>query len=180
MEHKRLRTLNHILVSDLLTVHKPLRALRSSDFINPANETPHGDRAFSSAAQRQYYDCQIILEKRRVKQGVFLSNINLVIFRLWPNMLSFVWFFKLIILCRFCQALFLPELLSNQHLIWTPYSQSSQVFCYDFTKSSSIPFRIYPGFSWSQCCSSYMSNANGSICLLAKWADTTFWMAVGL
>ena len=39
--------------------------------------------------------------------------------------------------------LFLSEFLSNQHEIWTRYSQSSQVYFYDFSKSSIMFFRIY-------------------------------------
>ena len=34
--------------------------------------------------------------------------------------------------------LFLSEFLSNQHEIWTRYSLSSQVYCYDVSKSSSM------------------------------------------
>ena len=53
-----------------------------------------------------------------------MSRICLSIFGPCPNILCFGWFFKRIILCRFCQKLFLPDFLSNQHGIWTPYSQS--------------------------------------------------------
>ena len=66
--------------------------------------------------------------------------------------------------------LFCAEFLSNQREIWTKYSQSSLIFCYDFSKSYRyiMFFRIDPGFSWSL----YQSaKAKGSICLLLKWAD---------
>ena len=65
------------------------------------------------------------------------------IFGLCPNILIFVWFLELIILCRFFGTLFLPAFLSNQHGIWTPYPQSSREVCYDFSESSSIFFRDF-------------------------------------
>ena len=34
---------------------------------------------------------------------------------------------NLLFCAGFCQTLFLPEFLSNEHAIWTIYSQSSQV-----------------------------------------------------
>ena len=85
------------------------------------------------------------------------------VFRLCPNIFSFAGSLNLL----YC-------VLSNQNIIWTPYSKRSQVLCYDFSKSSSMFFRICPGFSGSLCCS---LNANGSIRLLVKWADTTYWLA---
>ena len=89
-------------------------------------------------------------------------------FYIWamPNRLILQRNFKLFILARFCKTLFLPEFLSNHYEIWTPYSQSSQVFCYDFSKTAI--FRIIPGFSGSL----YSWMAKGSFCLLVKWADT--------
>ena len=57
------------------------------------------------------------------------------------------WFYNgtviLLFLARFCKTLFLPEFLSNQLEILTQHSQSSQVFCYDFSKTSIMFFRIY-------------------------------------
>ena len=108
-------------------------------------------------------------------------NTSVIIFWLCQNIRSFVLFFKLFILCRFCP-------------IWRPYPQSSQVFSYDFSKSSSMFLQIYPGFCWSLCSSNAKgsicllvewadtaslcsSNTKGSICLLVKWADTAFWLA---
>ena len=116
-----------------------------------------------------------------------------IIFGLCPNILSFQRDFKLLFLGRFCKTLFLPEFFSDQ-LELTQHSQSSQDGCYDFSKSSSMFFRIYPWFhgslySWmakgnfcllvkwadtALCCS---SNAKRSICLLVNWADTAFWLA---
>ena len=119
-------------------------------------------------------------------------NISIILYIfIFPNILIFVRFFKLIILCRFFGRLFLPEFLSNQHEICARYSQSSQEVCYNF---SIVFFRIYPWFSgslyswmakgsfcplvkWADtvlCCS---SNAKGRICWLVKWADTAFWLA---
>ena len=89
---------------------------------------------FLFAAQNIYHRLTIIIN-------------NVVIFGLCPNILILQRNFKLIILARFCKTLFLPEFLSDHYEIWTPYSQSSQVFCYDF--SSIVFFRINPGFSGS-------------------------------
>ena len=61
---------------------------------------------------------------------------------------SFVWFFKIIILCRFCQKLFLPEYLSIQIKILTQHSQTSQVFCYD---SQMFYTLVWPVISYSAC-----------------------------
>ena len=110
------------------------------------------------------------------------------------KVLIFLRFFKLIILCRFFGTLFLPEFLSNHYGIWTPYPQSCRKVCYNFSKSSSMFFQDYPGFSgslyywmpkdsfcllvkWADTALGCPSNAKGSICLLVKWEDTAFWFA---
>ena len=49
----------------------------------------------------------------------------------------------LLFLARFCKTLFLTEFVSNQLEILTQHSQSSQIFCYDFSKTSIMFFRIY-------------------------------------
>ena len=72
------------------------------------------------------YDDVILLF--HVKTEV-MQYLCVVIFELWPNILSFVWFFKVIILCRFCQTLFLPEYLSIQLEILLQHSQSSHPLC---------------------------------------------------
>ena len=62
-----------------------------------------------------------------------------------PNILILQRHFNLIILGTFLQ----DAISSNQHEIWTQYSQSTQVFCYDFSKSYIMFFQIYLGFSGS-------------------------------
>ena len=132
--------------------------------------------------------------KWRVSDCSHQPVINYSYFYIW----AIYWFYNgtlnLLFLARFCKTLFLPDFLSNHYENWTPYSQSSQVFCNDCSKTSIVFFRINPGFSGSLyswmakdsfcllvkwvdtalCCS---SNAKGSICLLVKWADTAFWLA---
>ena len=95
----------------------------------------------------------------------------LFIFGLRPNILSFVWFFKLIILCRFCQTLFLLKFSSKQHKIWTSSSRNIQIFAMTFLSHSASSLGSGSG---SLCC--YL-DAIDSICLLVKWADTAFWLA---
>ena len=65
-----------------------------------------------------------------MRTDIKASILNMIIFGLCPNILSFIQFFKRIILCRFC----------------TPYSQNSQIFCYDFSKSSSMFSGFIHGF----------------------------------
>ena len=68
--------------------------------------------------------------------AVIMQATQLMYFEAHPTVIIFnrlvpLWIFNLIILCRFFETLFLPELLSNQHEIWTRYSQSSQVYWHD-------------------------------------------------
>ena len=81
----------------------------------------------------------------------------------------YLWIFNMFIpfiLCR-CFLAISPQ-VPNQHEIWTRYTQSSQVYWYDFSKSFIIFFRIYPWLSGSL----YSWKAKGSFCLLVKWADS--------
>ena len=98
----------------------------------------------------------------------FRKSHSIIFFYIWamPKNTDFVRFFKPIILCSFFGTLILPEFLSNQHGIWTPYPQSG--VCYDFSKSPSMCYRDYPGFFGSL----YSWMPKGSFCLLVKWADT--------
>ena len=80
-----------------------------------------------------------------------------IIFGLCPNIMILQRNFKFIILGK----LFPPEFVSNQFEILTQYSQSSQVFCYDFSKTSIVFFWINPGFSgtlysWQTAVSAYL------------------------
>ena len=60
---------------------------------------------------------------------------------------SFVWIIKLIILCRFCKTLFLPEFLSNH---------------------------VFPDLSSIHWITILLDKGKGSICSLVKWANTVF------
>ena len=85
----------------------------------------------------------------------------------------FVRLFKLIILCRLFGTLLLPEFLSNQHGIWTPYPQSSWEVCYDFISQPACSSGIIQDFLDHYI----LEFQKGSFCLLVKWADTAFWLA---
>ena len=71
---------------------------------------------------------------------------------LYSGYAKIYWFYNgtiiLLFLARFCKTLFLPEFLSNHYAIWTRYFQSSQVFCYDFSKTSIVFFQINPRIFW--------------------------------
>ena len=85
-----------------------------------------------------------------IQTPVLSFNSVFIMFGLFPNILSLLQFSLVFIpLCPNFVVLFLQEFLCDQLQILAQWSFGSGEVCYDFSKSYTMLFRIYSGFSWS-------------------------------